>query len=111
MLRTLDMMQSLPHEEVWYCRYGETRAKPTDIWGTFPESFEVRKCRNGGWGKTTIDGKVWIVDENSEPCHEYAQRGSKTAGVQGQKNAVERGMIPVQLTSELLQSILEDQGE
>ena len=35
-----------PRYEVWYCRYGFNRAKPTDIW-TNVEGFIPKKCHNG----------------------------------------------------------------
>lgn len=50
---------------VWYCRYGEPFAKPTDLWGGFPPSWRPRpQCHNG----------------NDD--HVMAPRGSRT-GIQG----------------------------
>lgn len=66
---------------VWYCQYGDTRAKPTDIW-TNLKGWEGRICKNG----------------NKD--HDSAPRGSKT-GTQGLKNAKLRGVIPVKLFEEL----------
>lgn len=34
MLRKQDFMQELPRWTVTYCQYGDTRMKPTDVWGT-----------------------------------------------------------------------------
>ena len=62
-------------ETVTYCQYGDTRMKPTDIWGIFPKEFPIMACKNGS------------------PCHLPAPRGSK-AGTQGLKDAVEKGRIP-----------------
>jgi hypothetical protein len=67
---------------VWYCQYGDKRAKPTDIW-TNLKGWEGKQCRNG------------ILD------HEQAPRGSKT-GTQGLANERERGVIPSALFEELL---------
>lgn len=68
---------------VWYCRYGDNRAKPTDIWTNLKE-WEGKRCANG----------------NRECHHEPAPRGSKT-GTQGLKGAIERGVIPQGLFKEL----------
>ena len=32
MLRKMPWMQEFDRHTVWYCQYGDTRAKPTDIW-------------------------------------------------------------------------------
>lgn len=67
-------------KEVWYCQYGDIRAKPTDIWTN--AIWEGKKCKNG----------------NKD--HEYAPRGSKT-GTQGLKNHIERGKIPEKLFEDI----------
>ena len=36
-LRSLDLLAGVPRRTVWYCRLGLDRAKPTDLWGRFPE--------------------------------------------------------------------------
>lgn len=64
---------------VWYCRYGDTRAKPTDIW-TNIKGWVPRTCKNG----------------NKDCHHEAAPRGSRS-GTQGVKGAAERGKIPLGL--------------
>lgn len=76
----------LPEEirhTVWYCQYGDARAKPTDIW-TNLEGWIGRQCHNG----------------NKDCHHEPAPRGSKT-GTQGLKGAEARGVIPAGLFEEL----------
>jgi len=78
MLRKMPFMRGLPRHTITYCQYGDTRMKPTDIWGIFPKSFPMRKCKAG------------------DKCHEPAPRGSKT-GTQGLKNSIERGRIPEEL--------------
>ena len=60
---------------VWYCRYGDERAKPTDLFGKLPISFVPLTCRNG----------------NKD--HIEARRGAKT-GTQGRKDAYERSKMP-----------------
>ena len=85
-LRKLDVVQDLPiRHTVWYCTYGDTRAKPTDIW-TNNESWTPRPvCKNG----------------NPDCHHEPAPRGSKT-GTQGLKGNYERSKVPKELCYELL---------
>ena len=85
-LRKLDVVQDLPiRHTVWYCQYGDTRAKPTDIW-TNDESWTPRPvCKNG----------------NPDCHHEPAPRGSKT-GTQGLKGDYERSMVPAELCKEIL---------
>lgn len=66
-LRSLGLV---PYERrtIWQCRYGRPYAKPTDLWGGFPPSLELRQtCQNGN------------------PDHVAAPRGSRT-GVQGMKS-------------------------
>ena len=74
---------------VWYCQYGDTRAKPTDIW-TNLQSWQPRTCRN-----------------NNPYCHhERAPRGSKQ-GTQGLRQ-IERGKVPADLIRELLDCCLKE---
>lgn len=92
MLRKMPFMSGIPRETVWYCRYGDNRAKPTDIWSNNiysifnPNGWRPRpECFNG-----------------NEKCHhESAPRGSKT-GTQGKNNAYERSRIPDELCIEIL---------
>ena len=85
-LRKQSFMQELPRQTITYCQYGDTRMKPTDIWGIFPKDFPVRCCKAG------------------DKCHEAAPRGSRT-GTQGLKGSIERGKIPHGFTSLLAKNI------
>jgi hypothetical protein len=67
---------------VWYCQYGDERAKPTDLFGHLPPSFVPKTCHNG------------VKD------HAEARRGAKT-GTQGRKGAYERSKVPYRLSLEL----------
>lgn len=67
---------------ITYCKYGDKRMKPTDIWTNDENWIPKKPCNNG------------------DLCHEQAPRGSKT-GTQGLKNAKERGEIPNQLFYEI----------
>jgi len=66
-LRKMIYMTELERRTVTYCQYGEHRMKPTDLWGGFPPSLELKPpCSNGA------------------SCHVRAPRGS-TTGTQGMK--------------------------
>ena len=87
MLRKMPFMQEFKRQTVWYCRYGDNRAKPTDIW-TNSLTWQPRpQCFNG----------------NKKCHHEAAPRGSKT-GTQGLKNDYERSKNPEELCKEILLS-------
>ena len=69
-----------PPITVTYCQYGETRLKPTDLWGGHPKSIVYRPaCKVGA------------------PCHEAAPRGSR-AGTQNLRNAAIKALIPYDLS-------------
>lgn len=90
-LRKLPFMQGISKQTITYCQYGDTRMKPTDIFGTIEGIWFREMCKNG------------------DPCHERAPRGAKT-GTQGLKNRIERGKIPPNFCYELmiqLETILE----
>ena len=87
MLRKMPFMQEFKRHTVWYCTYGDDRAKPTDIW-TNSKTWEPRPiCHNG----------------NKNCHHQPAPRGSKT-GTQGKKNSYNRSKIPNELCVEILKS-------
>lgn len=86
MLRKLPVVAGLPRRTVTYCTYGDTRMKPTDIWGVVKGWVERTPCKNG------------------QGCHEAAPRGAKT-GTQGLKGAKQRSMIPYALGQEILEAI------
>ena len=94
LLRKQKFMMGLPRTTVWYCRYGDTRAKPTDIWTNNlysllnPNGWQPRsECFNG----------------NTNCHHEAAPRGSQT-GTQGLKGNYNRSKIPNELCIEILNS-------
>lgn len=82
-LRKLPCVAGLPRVTVSYCQYGDTRMKPTDLWGEVPHWNPRPMCKNG------------------DPCHEAAPRGAKT-GTQGIHGAAERAVVPWALWDELL---------
>ena len=93
MLRKMYFMIGSPRVTVWYCTYGDFRAKPTDIFsnnignplfnpkGWFPRA----ECHNG----------------NNKCHHESAPRGSRT-GTQGLKGNYERSIYPPELVEEII---------
>jgi C-5 cytosine-specific DNA methylase len=93
MLRKLGVLDRYERVTVTFCQYGETRMKPTDLWGApFPASWEPRPmCRNGA------------------TCHEAAPRGAKT-GTQGIAGAAGRAEIPRDLAESICLAIEADIG-
>lgn len=83
MLRKLPVVAGRNRVTISYCQYGDTRQKPTDLWGHVP-----------GWTPRPICSP-------GSPCHEAAPRGSRT-GTQGLKNAKVRSMVAPELSQELL---------
>ena len=88
MLRKMPWMQEFKRHTIWYCVYGDERAKPTDIWTNSDKWIPRPVCHNG----------------NKECHHTPAPRGSKT-GTQGRKGSYERSKIPEQLCYEVLESL------
>jgi len=91
MLRVQPFMSAYPRETVSYCRYGDSRMKPTDLWGRFPITWIPRPmCRRG------------------HPDHTPAPRGSRN-GTQGM-DSVTAGRIPFELTQDLYLDCIIDAG-
>lgn len=83
-LRKMSWMQELPRYTVTYCKYGDTRMKPTDIWTNHPNPRFKPPCKNG------------------DTCHVSAPRGSRT-GTQGLKGSIERAIIPAELCRHIVE--------
>jgi hypothetical protein len=69
---------------VTYCKYGEKRMKPTDIFTNHPNPRFIPPCKNGN------------------PCHERAPRGSRT-GTQGIDGSKDRARIPAALCNHIVE--------
>lgn len=82
-MRKMEWMQDLPRYTVTYCKYGETRMKPTDIWTNHPAPNFKPPCKNG------------------DPCHESAPRGSKS-GTQKIQGSKDRSRVPVLLCEHIV---------
>lgn len=91
-LRKMKFMEGLPRYTVTYCKYGETRMKPTDIWTNHPNPKFIPPCKNG------------------DPCHEKAPRGSKT-GTQGIKGHIDKARIPAKLCEHIVDICEEGEGD
>lgn len=89
MLRKMPWMQEFKRHTVWFCKYGDDRAKPTDIWTNSKTWVPRPPCHNG----------------NTNCHHTPAPRGSKT-GTQGRKGSYERSIIPRELCVEVIKSCL-----
>lgn len=83
-MRKMRFMADRPRYTVWYCQYGDIRAKPTDLWTNHPEPAFKPVCKNG----------------NKDCHHEPAPRGSKT-GTQGMAK-VDRSRIPSELCEHIV---------
>lgn len=86
MLRKQAIMQNLPRRTVTYCQYGDTRMKPTDLWGNVPTWTHREACKSGNG------------------CHEAAPRGART-GTQGRKGSKERSRVPYDLGLEIMNAL------
>lgn len=83
MLRKMPMMADYTRRTVTYCQYGDSRMKPTDLWGVMPSTWTPRPmCRPRA------------------TCHTAAPRGAKT-GTQGLRGAVDRSRVPYGLSQEV----------
>ncbi len=101
MLRKMPFMYGLPKTTVWYCKYGLSYAKPTDIWSNNIYSL----FRPNGWLP-----RPQCFNGNENCHHDKQPRGYKAKkeagalgkGLQGQKNNYERSKIPKDLCIEIL---------
>ena len=88
LMRKMPEMEALTiRHTVTYCRYGDTRMKPTDVWTNNEQWTPRPMCKNG------------------DPCHEAAPRGART-GTQGLKGAHDRSKIPAALCHEVMQAAM-----
>jgi len=87
-LRKLNLIDAKTLKTVWYCQYGDSRAKPTDIWTNIDQWIPKPVCHNG----------------NKNCHHEPAPRGSQS-GTQGLKSSYEKSKVPEQLCEDILNSI------
>lgn len=91
MMRKMPFMAGLKRHTVWYCQYGDHRAKPTDIW-TNSKSWQPRpECWNGNVG-----------------CHhDPSPRSAKNTGTQKIRSAHKRAFVPEQLCMDVIYSLFQ----
>ncbi len=83
MLRKQEFMAKYPRTTITYCQYGDTRMKPTDVWGQVEGWVSRPMCRP-------------MAD-----CHESSPAGTNAGGTGKLRNARLRSMIPYELGNEL----------
>jgi hypothetical protein len=98
MLRFMPFMQEFRRHTVWYCQYGDSRAKPTDIWTNSKKWLPKPVCRNYDY-----DDEGNILDKHCH--HESAQRSTATGGTQGRNVSFEKSKIPEALCKAVLESV------
>jgi len=87
MLKKQEVVQNLPRYTITYCQYGDTRMKPTDLWGTIQNWRPRKMCSPRG------------------TCHESSPAGTNAGGTGKLRNAKLRSMIPYELGLEILKTI------
>lgn len=92
MMRKMPFMIGLPRATVWYCKYGDTRAKPTDIWSN--NLFSL--FNQTGWVP-----RPPCYNSNRKCHHAKVARGTE-AGTVALKNSFERSRIPDALCDEIM---------
>ena len=103
-LRKMPFMKGIPRTTVWYCKYGDNAAKPTDIWSNniFNPLFN-----SDGWKP-----RPECFNGNTSCHHDKQPRGYKAKkaagalgkGTQGKKDNYERSKIPTDLCLEILRT-------
>jgi len=100
-LRKMNFMKLLPKVTVWYCKYGDNVAKPTDIW-----SNNIRSIFNpNGWSSRPecFNGNQ-KCHHDKQPRKYAAKKLNKVLGkgIQGRANNYERSKIPIELCIEII---------
>lgn len=96
MFRKMPFAIGLDRRTVWYCKYGDIRAKPTDI---FSNHFKDLFNSNG------LSTRPECFNDNKNCHHEKSPRNKKRKGTQFLKNSYERSKLPVELCNEILNSL------
>lgn len=73
---------------IWYCQYGDTRAKPTDIFTNDHRWLPRAECYN-----------------SNNKCHHEKVKSGEESGTKRLKNSYERSKIPSALFYELMNNI------
>ena len=102
-LRKLDIVKEIPRATICYCKYGEDRMKPTDIWSNFiyvDHPLLSLDNKEQGWKPREM-----CFNGNKNCHHQSAPRGSQT-GTQGLKGNYLRSIVPYELCKEILESCI-----
>jgi hypothetical protein len=91
LLRKLPMMERHQRATVTYCQYGDTRMKPTDLWGLFPRTWQPKSCKNG------------------DTCHVPSPRGTVSGTIA--LTYRDRIKIPEELLKSLFRASAECKGD
>ena len=96
-LRSLDVVKDLPRTTIWYCKYGMTMAKPTDVWtnNLFDPMFNT-----SGWKP-----RPQCFNGNKDCHHEKTDREAKKVkqmGISQVSGNHNRSMLPKELCVEIL---------
>jgi site-specific DNA-cytosine methylase len=95
-----------PEGTIWYCQYESEHAKPTDLWGKHPRSFEYRTCHFG-----------------NEECHHqktdtYTNEEGETVGGSTNRQGIltetdssERSVVPYGVSKAILDAVDEPESE
>lgn len=90
MYRKMEFVKGIRRVTVWYCKYGDFRAKPTDIFTNSSVWFGRSPCKR-----------------NNEFCsHEKSPKGSNL-GTTRLNGSYERSKIPIPLITEIIDSVLD----
>ena len=93
MMNKMNFVKNCQVATVWFCKYGDKRAKPTHIF-----TNNLRTLFNPeGWKP-----KEQCFNGNKKCKHEAAPRGSRN-GTQGLKGSYERSKIPSELCKEIIE--------
>jgi hypothetical protein len=101
-LRKLEVVKGIPKTTVCYCKYGEDRMKPTDIWSNF--IFEEHTLLSDDNKLQGWKPRQMCFNGNKNCHHQSAPRGSQT-GTQGIKGNYLRSVVPYELCKEILESL------
>ena len=91
------LLDQVIHNTISYCRYGDLRQKPTDIFCNSREWIPRPKCK-----RYRYDKNGQIIDRHCH--HESARRGSKT-GTQGETDYREKSRIPRELFVDIFRDL------
>lgn len=102
-LRKMPFMSGLPRTTVWYCQYGFTNAKPTDIWSNAIRSIFVP---NGWSPRPECRPSNPFCHHDRQPSGYAAKKalGVIYKGTQGKKTNFKRSIVPAQLCDEIIEA-------